>query len=142
MRVGHYERCDDPCFFQLDSSSAESTFKKLVDVIDTLKNKEHGPSLVTVGTPTLEYVHGKDEVLGKLSALVTRIKSQGDVLILIVNDAMATKNAIIGMADSHVLFESIGDVLTVQSLRPSGPIRTIAYDYAEGYPQVSYQVMI
>jgi len=138
LRVGYYEEFGDPTIFRVDVNSLGSTMKKLTEVTASLKGPSGRPCFITLGATKLEYVHGKEKLLESIVTLITRVKSQGDVLNIYLTEATESKNALTGISDSHVLFEFTDDVLTSQQIKPSGPVTTIHYDYSRGYPQVAF----
>jgi KaiC/GvpD/RAD55 family RecA-like ATPase len=136
VRVGYYVSYDDPCVFETSQNSVESTFAKLWQQISALKGPKHRPCIISLNVNKLQHVHGIDGILRNLVVSISRIKHNRDLLELIVNHSSILKDDVSSVSDSHVLVETEGGTLTMQSLKPNGPMTALSYDYALGYPHV------
>jgi KaiC/GvpD/RAD55 family RecA-like ATPase len=137
VRLGYFEKFSEPCTFTLDANAADTTFSNLRKAIDGLKGASNRPCFIELGLDKLEYVHGKREVIKRVALEMTKARGSGDVLLSIVGDFTESKGYISAISDSHVMFESVNDTLTTQTLSPTGPIMAISYDYSAGFPAVS-----
>jgi hypothetical protein len=137
VRLGYYEKYEDPCVFQLDAASVDVTFAKLWQIIDWLKGHNHRACFVSIGVEHLEYVHGTQNFLKHIVISMTRIKHNMDVIATTVNETTAVKSAISAVSDLHLMFETEGNTLTVQGLKPAENISAINYDYSGGYPRIT-----
>jgi len=142
VRMGFYDKYDDPCVFKLDMNSVENTFREYWRAVEEMKGAAGRPCLMYVGVEKLEYVHGKDSILKHVVTTASKAKSQRDCISLVVNDTTATKHAVAAASDGHMLFGTFANTLTLQPLRPSYAINAVSYDYDRGYPQVSFTPMV
>jgi KaiC/GvpD/RAD55 family RecA-like ATPase len=138
IRLGSFDKLADPCIFAMDEVNDDTTFLSIRNAIDELKGPSKRPCMIELGMDKLEYVHGKREVLKHLSIEMTRARGAGDVFVTTVGDFTEAKGYISAISDTHVIFESINDTLTVQSLKPTTPIMAIGYEYSGGFPKVSF----
>jgi KaiC/GvpD/RAD55 family RecA-like ATPase len=142
VRIGYYEEFDDPCVFKLDMNSAENTFREYWRVIEEMKGESRRPCLMYVGVEKLEYVHGKESILKHVVTTASKAKRNNDFISLVVNETTATKNSVAAASDGHMLFEMHANTLTIQPLRPSSASNAVSFDYADGYPHVSFTPMV
>lgn len=142
IRVGLHVKYDDPCYFHIGSESVVSTMESINEVIDEIKaGDKKKPCLVMIAASKLEYFPGKDRLDSYLITLATKVRARGDLLAFLVDHTMETKDVLAQMSDFHLLFRSLQDVLTMQSLNPFGPIFVMNYDYSKGYPELSFSTM-
>jgi len=142
VRIGYYEKFEDPCVFSLDMNSVEDTFGEYWRAVEEMKGESGRPCLMYIGVEKLEYVHGKENILRHVVTAVSRAKSQKDCVSLVVNETTATKNSVAAASDGHMLFGMYANTLTLQPLRPSSAINVVGYEYGEGYPHVSFTPMV
>jgi KaiC/GvpD/RAD55 family RecA-like ATPase len=136
VRVGYYVGYEDPCVFETNQNSVESTFAKLWQQIGALKGPKQRPCMISLSVKKLQHVHGIDGILRNLVVSISRVKHNRDLLELIVDNSSILRDDVSSVSDSHILFETEGGILTMQSLKSNRLLTAVSYDYAMGYPHV------
>jgi KaiC/GvpD/RAD55 family RecA-like ATPase len=136
VRLGFYKAYSDPCAFAININSVDLTFQRLWEQITKMKGSGQRPCYTFLSAEKLEHVHGA-EVLRDIVVSLSRSKSNKDLFALIVDQTTSSRKAISAMTDLHFRIESIAGAMTMQPIKPRGPLHAVQYDYSLGYPQVS-----
>jgi hypothetical protein len=91
---------------------------------------------VSLSVKKLQHVHGIDGVLRNLVVSISRVKHNRDLLELIVDNSSTLRDDVSSVSDSHILVETEGGTLTMQSLKSNRLLTALSYDYALGYPRI------
>ena len=68
---------------------------------------------------------------------MSRTSYNKDVLAVFTSSNCLTRDSIISVSDSHLLFEMWNGALMLQALKPLGPLMAVKYDYSKGFPQIT-----
>jgi KaiC/GvpD/RAD55 family RecA-like ATPase len=138
LRIGSYRRSDVATILNLDATEVEGTFAQVWKAIDELDKIGPLPSSILIGLDKLEAIHGPDKLQRHISKTISRVKSSKGTATFVVRENTTNKDSIVGMCDSHQIFDLKAEAIVVQSVKPIHGAYSVEYDYRPGWPQVNY----
>lgn len=137
VRFGYYRDYGDRCTFLLNIDSVDQTFQRIWQNVTEMKGPKQRPCLFFLGVDKLVRIHGDAGVLRNIVISITRTKFNKDYLTMLVDSTLESKDAISAITEFHFRVENHSGVLTLQPVKPAGPLHILDYDYTRGYPQVN-----
>jgi len=135
LRVGSYEKYEDPCSFKLDTKSISKNFNIICREVKSLKNGN--PCAYFIGVDILEIIHGAEATIRFFLNLSRRVRYDRDLLIIVARHAVKGLNELSALSDVHCKLELVEGALVSYTIKPASQmVYHIGYDYSRGYPQV------
>ena len=132
----------DPCFVQLDSSSAGKAEDDLIKISTALKGGKQRPCYFFLGIEAMEDILGAEN-LGNIGAATSIfLKKTGDLMICGVKHGSKLLTKLSNSTDIHLKMDQIDGALMLYSVKPPSAIYNLYYDYSLGYPKVRLIPMV